>query len=181
MGAIGQAYGLVWTPYTSSLVQFKTKIRKGTGKLIVDGDIGQEFFDSVKLAFQVFDNLYQKFNINNCNILVDVPTPLDGSSAGLPILLSMCSAYLKIPLNQSMAFTGGLTADGGVLAVEDIISKLEAVKRGGLDSLLLPLENMSHFKWIDYQESIRICGISNIKEALDVALMETPKATKLNG
>ena len=128
MRSIGQAFGLVWTPEGTNLIQITAKIRKGTGKIFIDGDIDHDFLANMEMAYYLFqDN--NNFDLAKHNITFDIAGPVDGYSSGLPMFVSLHSALNKRPVNQSVAFTGALSESGKVLAVPGIINKIAACRR----------------------------------------------------
>lgn len=178
MRAIGQAYGLVWTPEGSNLVQITTKIRKGSGKIFVDGDIDHQFLANMETAYYLFQDNHD-FNLEKHNITFDVPGPVDGYSVGLPLFVAMHSALTKQPVNQNVAFTGALSEAGCVLAVPGIIEKMVACRRANLETIVMPMDNMPELP--EYSRTapwghLAICPIVRALEALVISL--PPEVTK---
>lgn len=172
MRAIGQAFGLVWTTEGSSLIQIKAKIRKGTGKIYVDGDIDHDFLANMETAYHLFED-NNNFNLNKHNITFDVPGPVDGFSCGLAMFVALHSALAKQPINQNVAFTGGLSETGAVLAVPGIIEKLKAARRADLDTIVMPMENMPELpRYADIAPwgNLAICPIVRALEAVVISL-----------
>ena len=84
---IGQAMGLAWTPSGSSLIQVKTKIRKGAGTLLIEGDIGASFYLAMKDIPALLE-LHSGLDISKFNIRLTIPSPIDGPSAALAVFMS---------------------------------------------------------------------------------------------
>ncbi len=169
---IGQALGVVWSSDGSHLISIKAKVRKGSGKLYVDGFIGQEFLDTVEMVTDLLADT-NEFDILSKNITFHVPCPLDGPSAALPLFLALHSALTKRPINQRLAFTGALSASDEVIAVGGIIDKIAVARRANLDGIVIPIKNLTELPsfskaapWGD----LFICPISTIAEALALAL-----------
>lgn len=172
MQAIGQAYGLVWTPEGSTLVQMKAKIRKGSGKIYVDGDVDHAFLASMETAFNLFQVATQ-FDLEKHNLTFDVPGHVDGISAALPMFIALNSAFTKQPVNQNVAFTGALSEEGAVLPVPGIIAKIAACRRANLDTIIFPMENLPElpeFSGVAPWGNLAICPIVRAIEGLIMAL-----------
>ena len=177
MHKIGQAYGLVWSSEGSSLIQIKTTIRKGSGKLAVNGDIGHDFLLSIEAAINLYHHLY-KFDLDAFNITFHIPGPIDGPSAGLALFVSLHSAFTKSPINQRMAFTGAISERGEVLGVDEIDSKLMAAKRGNLESIVFPTANLPELPQKEWSPLI-LCPIINVTDAIVVSVPSPKPPTKL--
>jgi len=139
---IGQAMGLAWTPSGSSLIQVKTKIRKGAGTLLIEGDIGASFYLAMKDIPALLE-LHSGLDISKFNIRLTIPSPIDGPSAALAVFMSMHSALTKSPVSQRKAFVGELSRNGDILPVGEISSKLEVAERAQLDMVFLPPDNLT--------------------------------------
>lgn len=172
MRAIGQAYSLVWTAEGSNLVQITTKIRKGTGKIFVDGDIDHTFLANMEIAYYLFqDN--NDFNLEKHNITIDVPGPVNGYNVALPIFVGLHSALTKQPINQNVAFIGALSEDGCVLPVSGIIEKMVSCRRANLETIVMPMENMPELPQYSRTApwgNLAICPIVRALEAIVISL-----------
>lgn len=177
MHRIGQAHGLVWTPDGSSLVQIKTIIRKGTGKLAVDGDIGHDFLKGIEIAINLFHDV-KKFDMEKVNITFTIPFPIDGVSAGLPLFVSLHSAFTKQPVNQRVAFTGALSNSGAILPVDAIGDKILAAQRGNCESIVFPMDNLSDLPQRPWG-SLILCPVLNVTDALIVSVPSLSRAATL--
>lgn len=167
---VGQAYGLVWTPGGSSLIQIKTKVRKGRGTLTIEGDIGHEFMVAIETAYNLLDHT-NEVELSAYNITCTVPGPVDGASAALPLYLSLYSAITETPLAQDMAFTGALSYTGGVLAVDKITEKIEAASRAGMKGIAMPLDNLPELTPLSDSSTwgkLYVCPLARAFEAVTI-------------
>lgn len=164
MHKIGYATGLVWTPTGSSLVQIKATLRKGSGRLAIDGDIGLDFLLSLENAIELAAN-HTELNLAKINMTITVPGMIDGPSAGLPLFIAIYSAISKRPVVRNMGFIGELNSDGMVLAVGGILDKLAAATRAKLKSVVLPLENFKNLTEQSFPD-IFLGGAVNMIDAL---------------
>jgi predicted ATP-dependent protease len=177
MERIGRAYGLAWTPAASRLIQINTIIRKGSGKLWVDGDIDHSFLTCIETVITLFHNL-DKLNLEKVNITFQIPGIIDGVSAMLPLFMSLHAAATKAPINQNVAFTGALSSGGEVLPIDEINSKIEACYRAKLDSIVFPMANVQGLgskMWGD----LVLCPVKNVTEALVVSVPSETNVIKL--
>ena len=69
-----------------------------------------------------------------------------------------------------------ITLRGEILAIGGLKEKLLAAHRGGMDTVLIPRENVKDLKEIpkDVKQGLRIIPVRWITEALEVALTSIP-------
>ncbi len=172
MQAKGSAVGLIWTSEGSSLIQLKAKVRKGTGKITINGDVDHDFLIAVEIAYNLF-NSSSDTNLELCNITLDVPHSKNEPSVALPLFLCLHSAINKTPINQSIVFTGALSDTGAVMPVENIIDKMVASRRGGMSAIVFPMDNVQDLP--PYSQdcpwgSVVLSPILRVAEALVISL-----------
>src|SRR5690606_6614943 len=91
-------------------------------------------------ALGIEDAAFEKRDIH-----VHVPdgaTPKDGPSAGAAMTTAFVSALTGIPVRADVAMTGEITLRGEVTAIGGLKEKLLAALRGGIKTVLIPLENL---------------------------------------
>lgn len=173
MQKIGEAIGLAWTPDGSRLIQIKCKIKKGTGKLYIEGDMGHDFLVSIENIILLL-NKQLNMSFDNLNITVTMPTKIDGASAGLALFVAIHSAINKQPVNQNLAFTGIVSEAGLISGVEEIGDKAIAAKRAGLSALVMPSENLNDLapgkNGATAWDGLTLCPVLQVFDALAVAL-----------
>ena len=99
-------------------------------------------------------NFHEKHDVH-----IHVPegaTPKDGPSAGVGMCTALVSALSNIPVKSTVAMTGEITLRGEVLPIGGLKEKLLAALRGGIKTVLIPVENERELKEIP----------SNIKQGL---------------
>ena len=178
---VGLVTGLAWTEVGGDLLQIEATLMPGKGQLILTGQLGDVMQESVKAAHTVvrsrsealgLDNeFHQKFDIH-----VHVPegaTPKDGPSAGIAMVTALVSALSGVPVRADVAMTGEITLRGRVLPIGGLKEKLLAALRGGIKTVLIPLENKKDLADIpkNVTQDLEIIPVKWIDEVLDVALV----------
>jgi len=117
------------------------------------------------------------FHENN-DLHVHVPegaTPKDGPSAGVGMCTALVSALTKVPVRADVAMTGEITLRGEVLPIGGLKEKLLAAQRGGIKTVLIPIENEKDLSEIsdDIKAGLDIKPVQWIDEVFDVALADS--------
>jgi ATP-dependent Lon protease len=178
---VGLVTGLAWTEVGGDLLQIEATLMPGKGQLILTGQLGDVMQESVKAAHTVVRSrsealgldteFHQKFDIH-----VHVPegaTPKDGPSAGIAMVTALVSALSGVPVRADLAMTGEITLRGRVLPIGGLKEKLLAALRGGIKTVLIPLENKKDLADIprNVTQDLEIIPVKWIDEVLDVALV----------
>jgi len=178
---VGLVTGLAWTEVGGDLLQIEATLMPGKGQLILTGQLGDVMQESVKAAHTVVRSrsealgldteFHQKFDIH-----VHVPegaTPKDGPSAGIAMVTALVSALSGVPVRADVAMTGEITLRGRVLPIGGLKEKLLAALRGGIKTVLIPLENKKDLADIpkNVTQDLEIIPVKWIDEVLNVALV----------
>jgi len=181
---IGQVTGLAWTEVGGELLTIEAAIVPGKGKLIHTGQLGDVMKESIQAAMTVVrsragvlgldGDFYQKNDFH-----VHVPegaTPKDGPSAGIGMCAALVSALTKIPVRSNVAMTGEITLRGEVLPIGGLKEKLLAAHRGGIDTVLIPADNLKDLTEIpkNIKDKLNILPVKWIDEVFELSLQHSP-------
>lgn len=182
---IGVTTGLAWTEVGGELLSIEAVVLPGKGKTMITGKLGDVMQESIQAAvsyirsqaphFGIHPDLFEKRDIH-----IHVPEgaiPKDGPSAGVAMCVSIVSALTSIPVNKDVAMTGEITLRGRVLQIGGLKEKLLAAHRGGIKTVLIPLDNEKDLAEIpdNVKKGIQIIPVSNAEEALKIALKKSLK------
>ena len=181
---VGQVTGLAWTEVGGELLTIETAVIPGKGKHSATGKLGDVMKESIEAAMTVVRSRSEILGIDNDlfqknDIHIHVPegaTPKDGPSAGIGMCTAIISALTKIPVRANVAMTGEITLRGEVLPIGGLKEKLLAAHRGGITTVIIPIENEKDL--VDIPENIKqnldIRPVHWIDEVLAVALQYMP-------
>jgi ATP-dependent Lon protease len=101
-------------------------------------------------------------------------TPKDGPSAGIAIYTTIVSLMTKTPVRRNIAMTGEITLRGKVLPIGGLKEKLLAASRGGVKTVLIPIDNVKDLKEIpeNIKNKLEIIPVTKIEEVLQYALVK---------
>lgn len=181
---IGQVTGLAWTQVGGELLTIESAIVPGKGKLSYTGKLGDVMQESIQAAMMVVRSRAESLGLNadfheKNDLHVHVPegaTPKDGPSAGVGMCTALVSSLTQIPVRADVAMTGEITLRGEVLPIGGLKEKLLAAQRGGVKTVIIPLENKKDLTEIsdEIMEGLDIHPVQWIDEVLDLALESAP-------
>ncbi len=183
---IGVVNGLAYTAFGGDTLQIETSVMPGSGALELTGQLGDVMKESARAAkswvrahadgLGISPDFYEKMDIH-----IHVPegaVPKDGPSAGVTLTTALTSALTGIPVKQNVAMTGEITLLGRVLPIGGLKEKLLAAHRAGVDTVLIPQENVKDLE--DVPENVRgqlnVLPVSHVDEVLHIALTRVPEA-----
>ncbi len=145
----GVAVGLAWTPAGGDILFIESTVTKGSGRLILTGQLGEVMKESAQAALSYLKSCADYFRIPDeafryWDVHLHIPQgaiPKDGPSAGVTILTSLASIFTQRNVKGRIAMTGEITLRGHVLPVGGIKEKVLAAKRAGIAEILLPEKN----------------------------------------
>jgi ATP-dependent Lon protease len=185
---VGQVTGLAWTEVGGDLLTIEAAVVSGKGKETYTGRLGDVMQESIKAAMTVVRSRAPALGIDpefyrKRDVHFHVPegaTPKDGPSAGVGMCTALVSALTGIPVRSNVAMTGEITLRGEVLPIGGLKEKLLAALRGGIKTVLIPVENQRELAEIpkNIKQNLDIRPVRWIDEVLEVALQRLPAPAK---
>lgn len=182
---VGQVVGLAWTEVGGDLLTIEAALTPGKGAILRTGSLGDVMKESVEAARTVVRSRADSLGIasdafEKKDIHIHVPdgaTPKDGPSAGAAMTTAMVSALTGIPVKSTVAMTGEITLRGEVTAIGGLKEKLLAALRGGIETVLIPEENVKDLDEIpaNVKTGLNIVSVKWIDQVLDLALTRSPQ------
>src|ERR1700692_117148 len=120
----GVATGLAWTPAGGDILFIESSRVKGTGKLILTGQLGEVMKESAQAAVTLVKSQADRLGIDPTildasDLHIHVPAgaiPKDGPSAGVAMATSLASLLSQRTVRADVAMTGELSLRGGGLS-----------------------------------------------------------------
>jgi len=176
----GVATGLAWTPVGGDILFIEASVSRGSGRLILTGQLGDVMKESAQAALSYVKARSDELGIPQdafryWDVHVHVPAgavPKDGPSAGVSMLSALVSIYTQRRVRHTVAMTGEITLRGLVLPVGGIKEKVLAAKRAGINEVLLPEKNEKDIKEIKDEalEGLEVHYVKRMEEVIDHVL-----------
>ncbi len=178
---VGAATGLVWTEAGGDIVTVEVALVKGSGKLVLTGQLGDVMKESAQAAVSYVrsrtkwlgadEDWHSKFDVH-----IHVPAgaqPKDGPSAGITMATALASALTGRPVRKDVAMTGEITLRGKVLPIGGVKEKVIAAHRAGIETVILPKENERDLVEIPekVRRKLRFKLVEHMDEVLETALL----------
>jgi ATP-dependent Lon protease len=181
---VGQVTGLAWTEVGGDLLTIEAAVVPGKGKETFTGRLGDVMQESIRAAMTVIRSRANGLGIRtdfykHIDVHFHVPegaTPKDGPSAGVGMCTALVSSLTNIPVRAEVAMTGEITLRGEVLPIGGLKEKLLAALRGGIKTVLIPVDNERDLKEIpsNITEDLDIRPVRWIDEVFQIALERMP-------
>ncbi len=180
----GVATGLAWTPAGGDILFIESSRVRGSGKLILTGQLGDVMKESAQAAVTLIKSQADRLGIDpaildNSDLHIHVPAgaiPKDGPSAGVAIATSLASLLSQRTVRADVAMTGEISLRGVVMPVGGIKEKCVAAARAGIRTVILPARNKRDLE--DIPESVRarleFIWAEKIDDVLSRALEDAP-------
>jgi ATP-dependent Lon protease len=180
----GVATGLAWTPAGGDILFIESSRVRGSGKLILTGQLGEVMKESAQAAVTLVKSQADHLGIDpaildNSDLHIHVPAgaiPKDGPSAGVAIATSLASLLSQRTVRADIAMTGEISLRGVVMPVGGIKEKCVAAARAGIRTVILPARNRRDLE--DIPESVRsrleFVWAEKIDDVLDRAFESAP-------
>lgn len=179
---VGLVTGLAWTEVGGDLLTIEAVTMPGRGQMKVTGNLRDVMKESISAANSFVQSRAPSVGIKptvfrRTDIHVHVPegaTPKDGPSAGIAMVTAIVSALTGNPVRKDVAMTGEVTLRGRVLPIGGLKEKLLAALRGGVKTVLIPMENKKDLAEVpdNVKEGLTIIPVETVDEVLSIALAE---------
>lgn len=181
---VGVVNGLAYTVVGGDTLQIETTTMPGTGALELTGSLGDVMKESARAAKSYVRAHAAELGIDpefhkTLDIHIHVPegaVPKDGPSAGVTMATAVVSALTGIPVRQNVAMTRRDHASGPRAAIGGLKEKLLAAHRAGIDTVLIPRENVKDLEDVpdNVKNAITILPVEDVHAVLCTALCEKP-------
>ena len=181
---IGVVTGLAWTSVGGELLNIEALRLPGKGRMKTTGKLGDVMKESIDAASSYVRSIAPEIGVkppkfDTIDIHVHVPdgaTPKDGPSAGLAMVTSIVSVLTNIPVRKDIAMTGEVSLRGNAMPIGGLKEKLLAALRGGIKTVLIPVENEKDLPEIpdNVKEGLTIIPVKHVSEVLEHALTAKP-------
>lgn len=178
---VGIVRGLAWTSVGGDTLQIEVNVMPGKGEIILTGQLGDvmkesamtgiTYIRSIGNEYKISDDFFEKHDIH-----IHIPegaVPKDGPSAGITMATAILSAVVGSKVKASIAMTGEITLRGRVLPIGGLKEKLLAAKNAGIQTVLVPKENIRDVKELaeEITKDLEIVPVAHMNEVLDKALL----------
>ena len=171
----GIVTGLAWTPVGGEILYIETLFTRGSGKLLITGQLGEVMRESAQIAISLvkaqFPESAELFEKNDLHIHVpDGATPKDGPSAGITLTIALSSLVTDRPVPPSVAMTGEVSLRGGVNPIGGLPEKLMAAQRAGVKTVYIPADNEEDLRDVaeEVRRQLEIVPVRTVGELLDM-------------
>ena len=178
----GKAIGLAWTRTGGEILPVEVVLTDGTGRVTLTGKLGDVMQESARAALTHLKSRADKVGIErdafkNQDVHLHLPegaVPKDGPSAGITILVALCSAFTKRLPAKGIAYTGEITLSGEVLPVGGLNAKLISALRSGILTVAVPAANRPDIEELP-KDLISKLTIRYVKSATEVLALAFPQ------
>lgn len=142
----GVVNGMAYTEFGGDLLPIEVTHYKGSGKIIITGNLKQTMQESATVALSYVKANAKEFGVDKINfeeidVNIHVPSggvPKDGPSAGIALTSAIISSLRKQPVDSSISMTGEITLRGKVMIIGGVKEKIISAVRGGVNKIFIP-------------------------------------------
>ena len=177
---IGVVTGLAWTAVGGDILFIEAIKTRGSGKLLLTGQLGEVMQESAQAAFSYAKARAVELGIDeealaNYDIHIHLPEgaiPKDGPSAGITMATALVSVLSGRPVRKEIAMTGEITLRGNVLPIGGVKEKLLAARRAKIKSVILPARNRRDAEDLPVEmlQNLNFIFVEHVSEVFDAAL-----------
>ena len=169
----GIVTGLAWTAAGGEILFVETKLMKGSGDIIITGQLGDVMKESAKIALTMIKSMYPEVTdiLKENDLHIHVPegaVPKDGPSAGITLITALASLFTGKYVDSTAAMTGEVSLRGGVMPIGGLPEKLMAAGRAGVKKVFIPKDNVEDLEDVatEVKEKLEIVPVAKIKDVL---------------
>lgn len=162
------------TPYGGTIISIESILIKGSGSIILTGNVKEPILESAKVAYSYIKSNHKDFKIKD-SIISDYDIHInalnynikkDGTSGGIAFATSILSLILDIEVDNKIGFTGEITLHGDIYKVGGIKEKLIGAYNNGFKKVFIPTENKNDLERVpeEVKNKLEIICVSNYKE-----------------
>lgn len=170
----GIVTGLAWTAAGGEILFIETLFTKGSGKVIITGQLGDVMKESVQIAISLVKAMYPEkeklFEENDLHIHVpEGAVPKDGPSAGITLTTALSSLVTGAEVRPTCAMTGEVSLRGRVMPIGGLPEKLMAAQRAGIKQVFIPQENVEDLEDVadEVKKELKICPVRRVRDVLE--------------
>lgn len=182
----GVAVGLAWTSVGGEVLCIEAvKTKEKTSTLKLTGSLGDVMKESAALAMSYLRTHADQWGmdveeLSKQFVHIHVPEgaiPKDGPSAGITLLVALCSLFSGQLPKENLAMTAEITLSGMLLGVGGIKEKILAAKRADMKEILLCADNEKDVEEIsqEYLNGLTFHYAKTVEEALPVVFPSLAK------
>jgi ATP-dependent Lon protease len=177
----GTVVGLAWTSMGGEILFIEATDIPGSGALKLTGQMGDVMTESAAIAWSYVkkktvatqDTDLKFFKENDIHLHIPAGAiPKDGPSAGITMATALYSLLSGRRAKSRVAMTGELSLTGKVLPVGGIKEKIQAAKRAGIRTIILPKLNEKDLYEVpkNVLKDLEIHFVSQVEEVFPIAL-----------
>ncbi len=178
----GIVTGLAWTRAGGEILFIETVFTKGSGKLILTGQLGDVMKESAQIAVSLVKSMFpdkaELFEQNDIHIHVpEGAVPKDGPSAGITLTTALTSLVTEQAVSPEIAMTGEVSLRGVVTPIGGLPEKLMAAERAGIRKVLIPKDNEDDLKDVadEVKAKLTIIPVQTVAEVLAITGLKSCK------
>ena len=169
----GVVTGLAWTQVGGEILYIETLLTRGSGKIIITGQLGDVMKESAQIALSLVKAMFPDkaalFAENDLHIHVpEGAVPKDGPSAGVTMTTAIASLVTDTPICPQYAMTGEVSLRGAITAIGGLPEKLMAAQRAGVTTVFIPRENEDDLADVsaEVRKALQIIPVEEVSELL---------------
>ena len=171
----GIVTGLAWTAAGGEILFIETLFTKGSGKVVITGQLGDVMKESVQIAISLVKAMYPDkvslFSDNDLHIHVpEGAVPKDGPSAGITLTTALASLVCSREVSPEWAMTGEVSLRGRVMPIGGLPEKLMAAQRAGITKVFIPEENREDLDEVaqEVKSALKIFPVKKVSDVLEM-------------